>query len=116
MTLIIFKYIPLVYAVSGSNNLKRPVGSVKVCSLFAQKSNYCNNIYASCEFHFYFIACAALQYRDDGNVVRDRLFDIRRKCSTMWNCPRAYRQEPKHIGLAPEVFANKLLRPYPESK
>ncbi|XP_021956771.1 cap-specific mRNA (nucleoside-2'-O-)-methyltransferase 1 isoform X3 [Folsomia candida] len=59
--------------------------------------------------------CKALQYRDDGNVVRDRLFDIRRKCSTMWNCPRAYRQEPKHIGLAPEVFANKLLRPYPEN-
>jgi len=59
--------------------------------------------------------CKALQYKNDAALVRERLHEIRRKCSTMWNCPRAYRQEPRHVGLQVEVFANKILRPYPEN-
>jgi cap1 methyltransferase len=32
--------------------------------------------------------CKALQYKNDASLVRDRLMDIRRKTSVMWNCPR----------------------------
>jgi hypothetical protein len=56
-----------------------------------------------------------LQYRNDGNLIKDRVSEIRRKCTYMWNCPKMMHQEPKHQGLSIEVFANKVLRPYPEN-
>jgi hypothetical protein len=55
-------------------------------------------------------------YRNDNSAVHERISSIRRKCSQLWNCPKTLRQAPKHMDLSVDVFANKILRPYPESK
>jgi len=60
--------------------------------------------------------CRALMYRNDASLAHDRITTIKRKASCLWNCPKQLRQAAKHMGLSVDVFASKLLRPYPESK